>query len=82
MLFFKPIVKADKSGKLLFVEIETVIVLSDVSLPVTTNGVENKPVTTHDPAGIGEVDANGLGTVVAPAGACPLMTGGRNPGKG
>jgi len=66
----------------LLVEIDTVIVLSDVSFPVTTNGAEKTPVTTHDPAGIGEVDASGLGTVVAPAGACPLMTGGRKPGKG
>ena len=28
------------------------------------NGLANWPVTTQDPGGIGDVDANGLGTVV------------------
>jgi len=36
-----------------------------------TKLVGNFPVTTHEPAGIGDVLANGFGTVVAFAGACP-----------
>ena len=42
-----------------------------VSDPVIVRGVVNFPVTTRDPAGIGDVAANGFGTVVALAGACP-----------
>ena len=58
-------------SKLLLMESETIMVISEVSFPVITNGAANWPVTRHEPAGIGE-DANiGLGTVVAPAGACP-----------
>ena len=46
--------------------------MSFVSFPVIVNGEVNAPVTTQDPAGIGEVDAMGLGTVVA--GASPENT--------
>lgn len=38
-----------------------------VSLPVTVKAGLNCPVTKHEPAGIGEVDAMGLGTVVVRA---------------
>ena len=46
--------------------------MSSVSSPVTSNGEANTPVTKHDPSAIADVPANGLGTVVAPGGACPL----------
>ena len=46
--------------------------MSFVSFPVIVKGVVNGPVTTHEPGGIGEVDAIGLGTVVA--GASPEDT--------
>jgi hypothetical protein len=34
--------------------------MSFVSLPVIVSGVVNGPVTTQEPAGMGEVDAMGL----------------------
>jgi len=40
-------------------------IISFVSSPVNTKGILKSPVTTQDPAGIGEVADNGLGTVVA-----------------
>ena len=61
-------------SKLLLVDNETMMVMSEVSLPVITNGLANFPVTRQEPAGMGEVANNGLGTVVAPAGACPVFT--------
>mgnify|MGYP003446222446 CR=1 FL=1 len=48
--------------------------MSAVSAPVITKGETNAPVTTHDPAGTGEVANKGLGTVVAPGGAWPDCT--------
>ena len=45
------------------------MVTSLVSFPVITKLVGNFPVTTQEPAGIGDVEASGFGTVVAPAGA-------------
>ena len=54
-----------------FIESESVTTTSLVSVPVMVKGVANCPVTTHDPAGIGDVAAIGFGTVVAFAGACP-----------
>jgi hypothetical protein len=51
-------------SKLLFVESDIFSVILLVSLPVMVNGLANWPVTTQDPGGIGDVDANGLGTVV------------------
>src|SRR5262245_45799349 len=59
-------------SKLLLVESETIILISFVSFPVIVNGVVNGPVTTQEPGGMGEVDAIGLGTVVA--GASPENT--------
>ena len=47
--------------------------MSLVSLPVTINGVANCAVTTQEPCGIGEVANIGLGTVVAPGGAWPVL---------
>ncbi len=61
-------------SKLLLVDKETTIVISEVSEPVITSGDANCPVTTQEPAGMGDVANNGLGTVVAPAGACPELT--------
>lgn len=58
-------------SKLLFIESDNVMVTSRVSLPLMTKLLEKFPVTTHEPWGIGEVDAIGFGTVVAFAGACP-----------
>ena len=60
-------------SKLLFVLSATVIVTSWVSFPVMTKGEANAPVATHDPAGMGEELNNGFTTVVAPAGAWPVM---------
>src|SRR5258705_1932207 len=59
-------------SKLLLVESDTSITMSLVSVPNIFNfpGV-NAAVTTQDPAGIGDVAKIGLGTVVAPGGACP-----------
>lgn len=59
-------------SKLLFIDRETSITTSWVSLPVITKGVLNEAVTTHEPAGMGEEANKGLGTVVASGGACPV----------
>ena len=58
-------------SKLLFVERESVTTTFFFSIPDITSGVLNFPVTTQEFKGIGDVDAIGLGTVVAPAGAWP-----------
>jgi hypothetical protein len=58
-------------SKLWLIESERVTTTSLVSFPVMTKSSANWPVTTHDPAGIGDVAASGFGTVVAFAGACP-----------
>ena len=47
--------------------------MSFVSFPVTINGFANCAVTTHEPCGMGDVAKIGLGTVVAPGGACPVL---------
>lgn len=60
-------------SKLLLVDKETTIVISEVSEPVITSGDANCPVTTQEPAGMGDVANNGFGTVVAPGGACPEL---------
>src|SRR5258707_13544794 len=60
-------------SKLLLVERETTTITSFVSFPVIVIEEPNCPVTTHEPAGMGEDDTIGLGTVVAPAGACPSV---------
>lgn len=48
--------------------------MSSVSFPVMVKGEVNSPVTKHEPGGIGDVPANGFGTVVAPLGVYPVVT--------
>src|SRR5258707_6306647 len=65
-------------SKLLLVERETTTITSFVSLPVIVNEEPNCPVTTQEPAGMGEDETIGLGTVVAPAGALPFINAKRS----
>src|SRR5215204_5061787 len=59
-------------SKLLLVDRETSITISEASVPVIVSlPGANAAVTTHDPAGIGDDANNGFTTVVAPSGACP-----------
>ena len=62
-------------SKLLLIENEQTTTISEVSAPVISNGFTNSPVTRQEPGGIGEELCIGLGTVVAPSGACPSITG-------
>ena len=64
-----PLPSGSVHSKLLLVDNETTIVISDDSVPVTCNADANFPVTTQEPAGTGDVANIGFGTVVAPAGA-------------
>ena len=61
-------------SKLLLVDKDTSMLISLVSVPLTTSGLAKTPVTTQEPGGTGEEADSGLGTVVAPAGACPALT--------
>ena len=53
-----------------------VTTISWVSLPVIISGSSNCPVTTHEPAGMGEVVLMGFGTVVTGAEPCNTVAGG------
>ena len=58
-------------SKLLLIDNESVTTTSWVSFPVITKLLANFPVTKQEPAGNGDVEAMGFGTVVAPSGDCP-----------
>ena len=58
-------------SKLRLMDMETVTVTSFVSFPLMSKGSLNAAVTTQEPEGMGEVLKMGLGTVMAPGGACP-----------
>ena len=66
--------KALEETQALLVDKEMITFIFEVSFPDMTSGAANLPVTTHDPAGIGEDANKGFGTVVAPAGACPVFS--------
>ena len=61
-------------SKLLLMESDMTAVISPVSFAEIVSGETNCPVTPHEPCGMGELAKFGLGTVVAPGGACPENT--------
>ncbi len=55
----------------MLIDNESVMVTSLISVPSKTKLDATFPVTSQEPAGIGELALNGFGTVVALGDACP-----------